>query len=77
MSSETETHRRSIAKAITWRLMATVLTALIAFAIWGSVGGALKIGVADLFIKLVAYYGHERMWLVIPYGKPKPVDYEI
>jgi uncharacterized membrane protein len=72
-----ETHRRSIAKAVTWRLIATALTASIAFVVWGDIGGALTIGGVDLVVKLLAYYGHERMWLAISFGRPKQVDYEI
>ena len=72
-----ESHQRSILKAISWRLLATTLTSFIAYAIWGSASGALKIGVADLIFKLLTYYLHERAWLLIPYGRPKPVEYEI
>jgi uncharacterized membrane protein len=72
-----ETHRRSIAKALSWRFVATTITSLIAYAIWGSAKGALQIGAADLVIKLVTYYIHERVWLIVPYGKPQQTDYEI
>ena len=72
-----ESHRRSIAKAISWRLIATTITAWIAFMIWGSASGAMKIGAADLVLKLLTYYLHERIWLLIPFGMPKTVEYEI
>lgn len=72
-----ETHRRSIVKALSWRLIATSITAWIAYVIWGSGKGALQIGAADLILKLITYYFHERIWLIIPYGKPQQTDYEI
>ena len=54
--------KRHLAKAITWRIVASITTALIAFAFGlppKAVGGVF---VADLIIKFVLYYGHERLW---------------
>jgi len=56
------TKKRHLAKAITWRIIASVTTAIIAFAFGlppKAVGGVF---VADLIIKFVLYYGHERLW---------------
>ena len=56
------TKTRHLAKAITWRIVASITTALIAFAFGlppKAVGGVF---VADLIIKFVLYYGHERLW---------------
>lgn len=54
--------RRHLAKAVTWRIIASVTTALIAYAFGlppKAVGGVF---IADLIIKFVLYYGHERLW---------------
>lgn len=54
--------KRHLAKAVTWRIVASITTALIAFAFGlppKAVGGVF---VADLIIKFVLYYGHERLW---------------
>jgi len=72
-----ETRRRSIAKALTWRFLALVITALVAYALTGSLGIALEIGLADTLIKFGAYYGHERLWVRITYGRPRPPEYQI
>jgi uncharacterized membrane protein len=61
--------KRHLAKAVTWRIIASITTALIA---WGfglppkAIGGVF---IADLIIKFVLYYGHERLWYTkIKYG---------
>lgn len=72
-----ETRRRSFGKALSWRLCATVITALVALAVTGKPAIALEIGLFDTGIKLFAYYGHERLWLCLPYGRAAPPDYEI
>ena len=62
-------HKRHLAKAITWRIIASLTTALIAWAFGlppKAIGGVF---VADLIIKFVLYYAHERAWYkYIKYG---------
>ena len=50
-------------KAITWRILATLITFLIAWAILGKVEYAAGIAWLDMLIKLVAYMGHEKLWI--------------
>jgi len=52
-------------KAITWRILATTITFLIAWAILGKVEYAAGIAWLDMLVKLVAYMGHEKIWLSI------------
>ena len=61
--------KRHLAKAITWRIIASTTTALIAWA-FGLPPKALGfVFVADLLIKFVLYYMHERVWYKhIKYG---------
>ena len=54
--------RRHVAKAVTWRILATTTTILIAWAVSGSWEIGAQIGVLEFFAKLVLYYGHERAW---------------
>ena len=72
-----ETKRRTIAKAASWRVIATFITASLALIMTGSVETAIEIGVLDVIIKLAAYYGHERAWLRFPYGRRRPPEYQI
>lgn len=73
-----ETKRRSLAKALSWRFIATFITMAIAFAITGKGDLALEIGLLDTTIKLAAYFTHERIWLRVGYGRvTTDTDYQI
>jgi uncharacterized membrane protein len=72
-----ETRRRSLAKALSWRVFATLITFGIAFAMTGELVFAASIGLADTTVKLVVYFAHERIWVRIPYGRIPPSDYQI
>lgn len=69
-----ESKFRSILKAVTWRVIATSTTFLLAFSIFSGSGcedalqkSSLVAGL-ELVIKLVIYYLHERAWQAIPRG---------
>ena len=66
-----DSNRRSLVKALSWRLLATVITTLIVFGMTGKGEFAAKIGLADTFFKFFIYFGHERLWNRIPYGRKK------
>ena len=53
---------RSLAKALTWRVTATLTTALIAYIVTGAVRTAVIIGGIEFVLKFIIYYGHERAW---------------
>ena len=72
-----ESHKRSLAKAATWRLGGLVITVVIAWACTRRVDVAASIGLADTLVKLAAFYLHERAWLRIHYGRPARAEYEI
>lgn len=64
-----ETARRSVAKALTWRLAATLITASVVYAFTGKGDFAATVGVADTGLKLFLYVAHERLWNHLPYGR--------
>ena len=64
----TETQRRGIFKAISYRFFGTSLTAAIALALTGRFGLAAAFGLVDVFVKIGGYYFHERLWDRINYG---------
>ena len=72
-----DTHLRSIFKAFTWRAGGTVVTALVALVLTGSLDMAAKIGLLDTAIKIGAFYVHERVWNRLNFGKQKPPEYQI
>ncbi|HET7673706.1 MAG TPA: DUF2061 domain-containing protein [Candidatus Saccharimonadales bacterium] len=61
-------HRRSIAKAVTWRIVATTDTIIIAGLITGKWTLGLAIGGIEVFTKMFIYYLHERAWNRSSYG---------
>jgi len=67
--AEVVTKRRHLAKAVTWRIIASITTALIAWFFGLPPKAVGMVFVADLIIKFVLYYGHERLWYrYIRYG---------
>ena len=72
-----ESHRRSVAKALSWRVIATFITGFVALYITGELRLAVEIGFIDTIAKLVVYYAHERTWASIRYGEIKPPEYTI
>jgi len=72
-----ESHLRSVVKALTWRFIATFITAGVAWAFIGELREAAAIGVADTLLKLGIYYSHERLWNRIPLGRAKEPEYQI
>lgn len=61
--------KRHLAKAITWRIIASITTAIIAFTFGLPPKAVGFVFVADLIIKFVLYYAHERVWYKhIKYG---------
>jgi uncharacterized membrane protein len=64
-----ETRARSIAKTLSWRVLATFITAAVAFAVTSDAKVAVAVGLADTLIKLVIYFMHERLWNRISYGR--------
>jgi uncharacterized membrane protein len=61
--------KRSLAKSLTWRVVAVVSTLLIGYAMTGSWAFALSLTVVSNLINFVLYYIHERVWLGVSWGK--------
>ena len=69
----TSTLRRSGVKAITWRVLASLDTSLLAFIFTGNLTMAVSIGGSEVLTKLILYVFHERLWARIHYGLPPEV----
>jgi uncharacterized membrane protein len=70
--ADIDTHSRSFAKALSWRVTGTIDTLLISLVITGSFKLAAAIGLTEVATKSLLYYLHERAWLRIPYGRRVP-----
>ena len=64
-----ESRRRSILKAISWRVWATLTTIALVFLFTGRWKIAAAIGGVEVVAKLVLYFIHERVWDRITWGK--------
>ena len=75
-----DSHARSIAKTLSYRVLGSCGTAVICFAITGEVVVSLGAGAADVVMKLGLYFLHERLWNNIGFGRPRQRsmdDYQI
>jgi uncharacterized membrane protein len=69
-----EGQTRSISKIITWRILITLSNFLIPFVMTGSWGqAALFAGMATI-VNMVLFWGHERIWNNIRWGKTSFID---
>jgi len=68
MSHKKEAHKRSIAKTITWRVLATLTTAILVLLFTGKPEIALSVGAIEMTAKIIIYYAHERAWNRISWG---------
>ncbi len=68
-----ETHARSLAKAVSWRATGSLDTFVVTFVITGSTKLAGSVAITEVMTKILIYYGHERLWAWIPWGKRQAV----
>lgn len=60
---------RSIAKAVSWRVIGTLDTLLISYLLTGKVAIAASIASIDFVTKMFLYFFHERIWNKIGWGR--------
>ena len=54
--------KRHLSKTITWRVLATTDTFIIAWLITGKIDWAAGIATIEVATKMILYYWHERIW---------------
>jgi len=67
-----ETHLRSVVKGMSWRVIATFVTTIVVWVISGEISMALFAGLSDSLIKIVLFWGHERIWQTVRWGRYPP-----
>ena len=74
-----ESHKRSIIKTVTWRLIAITVTMLISYIWLQEWGSSITLSLTANGIKALLYYLHERGWNRIEFGirKETQEDYTI
>ena len=69
MPGAREAHSRSLLKAVSWRITGTLDTFIISFIVTGKATIAGAIAGTELLTKIALYYGHERIWAAIHWGR--------
>ena len=64
----------SFLKGVTWRIIGTADTIFLSWLFTGDISKALKIGGIELFTKIILYYFHERVWVLLKIGKREIVS---
>jgi len=64
-----ETHSRSVAKGITWRVIASLTTMGLVYAFTGDLMIMAEVGALEITAKIVFYYLHERAWGKVAWGR--------
>ncbi|MCH8331404.1 MAG: DUF2061 domain-containing protein [Bacteroidetes bacterium] len=68
---------RSILKTMTWRVIATITTFILAYTIFSNTGcpevleKSTMVAGLELVTKLTLYYFHERGWQLVKWGRPE------
>jgi uncharacterized membrane protein len=63
-----EAHSRSLAKAVSWRILGSIDTFLLSWLFTSSVKAAGAIATTEVLTKMVLYYFHERAWSSVGWG---------
>lgn len=66
-----EAHSRSLAKAISWRVLGSIDTFLLSLLFTADVKAAGAIAGTEVLTKMLLYYLHERAWSRIGWGMDK------
>jgi len=66
-----ESNQRSIVKGISWRLIATTTTILIVYFFFDRLDLAIAAGMIETVLKVGLYWGHEKIWHRVHWGKKK------
>jgi uncharacterized membrane protein len=73
-----ESNSRSIAKAVSYRILGSATTGLIFYVLTGKATLSVGAGMLDGVLKIGVYFVHERIWDRIHFGRQnKAPEYEI
>ena len=69
--------KRSLVKALTWRVIAFVVTIIAIYIYSKDLKESLIVGIAANTVKIFLYYAHERIWNRVHFGRAKEPEYQI
>lgn len=64
-----EAHSRSLLKAVSWRMLGSIDTFVISYLVTGKLVFAASIASVESVTKVILFYGHERIWAAVPWGR--------
>ncbi|MEK7579231.1 MAG: DUF2061 domain-containing protein [Patescibacteria group bacterium] len=64
-----ETRTRTVAKTVSWRILATLLTWATVYWFTGLVRESLKITLTAAVLSMIVYYIFERLWNMASWGR--------
>ena len=68
-----EAHSRSFIKAVSWRILGSIDTFVISYFVTGKLIFAASIASVETVTKIILFYGHERVWATVPWGRADKV----
>ena len=66
-----ESHSRSVAKAISWRILGTLVTTALVFVFTRRLVLSLAVGAAEFLAKIGLFWLHERLWDRVAWGRER------
>lgn len=64
-----ESNTRSIAKTVSWRILATLTTMSLVYIFIGDMTIAVSVGGIEVVLKMLVYFVHERVWDRVKFGR--------
>jgi uncharacterized membrane protein len=64
-----DSNKRSLIKTVTWRIVGSGATLLIAWFMTDNITAASSIAAVQLVLNTILYYVHERTWNLIKWGR--------
>lgn len=69
-----DSKKRSITKAVSWRVIATVLTVIVAYIFTNTIIASIELTLTAAVLSTILYYIHERVWAMISWGRERYLD---
>jgi uncharacterized membrane protein len=69
MKKDSSNPKRTLAKAISWESISTVVTMAIAYLFIGNLECSVALALTCLVAKVILFYYHDRLWHSVSWGK--------
>ncbi len=63
------THTRSFVKGVSWEFFSLILTTAVIYLFYGNLYKSFSFSFGLSIIKIILFFGHERLWKKIRWGK--------